>query len=172
MSYYKNKGTEKEKEFDKLYEEIESQVNELNNDILLKELQNMEVLDAINIFKKQNFYVRMLKCFLTKINLLKNNNFESNELIDEMCYFIFFPEFKLVQKQKDTLNKEEENEKNDYLKNYFDTNIKLLIPELFSFVNSCKYLDQDSIICKFYQFFKQMQQNHHGFSLLCSLRSQ
>ena len=152
ISYYKNKGTEKEKEFDKLYEEIKSQINELNNDILLKDLQNMEVLDAINIFKKQKFYVRMLKCFITKINLLKNNNFESDELMDEMCYFIFYPQFKLVLKQKDTLKKEEEQEKNDYLKNYFNTNIKLLIPELFSFVNSCKYLDQDSIICKFSNF--------------------
>ena len=152
ISFYQNKGTEKEKEFNKLYEEIESKINEINNEFLLKDIENMQVLDAINIFKKQDYYIRMIKCFWTKINLLKNNNFESNELIDEMCYFIFFQEFKLVQKLKDSLKKEEESEKNESLKNYFNNNIKLLIPDLFSFVHSCKYLDQDSIICIFSNF--------------------
>ena len=52
MSYYKNKGTEKENEFIKLNEEIESKINELNNDFLLKELDKMQVLDAINLFKR------------------------------------------------------------------------------------------------------------------------
>ena len=150
MSYYKNKGTEKENEFIKFNEEIESKINELNNDFLLKELDKMQVLDAINLFKKQDFYIRMLKCYLTKINLLKNNNFENNELIDEMCYFIFFPELKLVLKLKDTLKKDEENEK--YLNIYFNYNIKLLIPEIFSFVYSIKHLDEDSIICMFSNF--------------------
>ena len=152
ISFYQNKGTEKEKEFNKLYEEIESKINEINNEFLLKDIENMQVLDAINIFKKQDYYIRMIKCFWTKINLLKNNNFESNELIDEMCYFIFFQEFKLVQKLKDSLKKEEENQKNESLKNYFNNNIKLLIPDLSSFVHSCKYLDQDSIICIFSNF--------------------
>jgi len=112
----------------------------------------MQVLDAINIFKKQNYYVRMLKCYLIKINYLKNNNLENNELIEEMCYFIFFPEFKIVLKLKDTLKKEEEKEKNEYIQNYFNTNIKLLMPELFSFAHSCKYLDEDSIVCIFSNF--------------------
>ena len=152
MSYYKNKGTDKENEFTKLNEEIESKVNELNNSLLSKNLENMQVLDAINIFKKEDYYIRMLKCFLIKLNLLKNNNFENNELIDEMCYFIFFPEFKVVLKLKDTLSKDDENQKNEYLQNYFNTNIKLLIPELFSFVHSCKFLDEDSIVCLFSNF--------------------
>ena len=152
MSYYNNKGTEKEEEFTKLNEEIENKINELNNNFLLQELDNMQVQDAINIFKKQDFYVRMLKCYLNKIKLLKNNNFENNELIDEMCYFIFFPEFKYVLKSKDMLKKEEEEEKNQYLQNYFNSNIKLLIPELFSFVYSCKHLDEDSIISIFSNF--------------------
>ena len=152
ISYYKNKGTEKENEFNKIYEEIESKIKELNDDFLLKDLDNMQVLDAINIFKKQNYYVRMLKCYFIKINYLKNNNLENNELIEEMCYFIFFPEFKIVLKLKDTLKKEEEKEKNEYIQNYFNTNIKLLMPELFSFAHSCKYLDEDSIVCIFSNF--------------------
>ena len=152
MSYYKNKGTENENEFKKLDEEIELKVKELNNDFLLKDLESMQVLDAINIFKKHNFYVRMLKCYLLKIKLLKKNIFENNELIDEMCYFIFFPEFKLVLSLKDTLKKEEEKQKNEYLLYYFNYNIKLLMPEIFSFVHSCKYLDEDSIICIFSNF--------------------
>ena len=152
MSYYENKGTEKEKEFNDLDNSIESKINELKNDFLLKDLENMQVLDAINLFKKQDYYIRMLKCYLFKIKLLKNNDFESNELMDEMCYFIFFPEFKLVLKLKDSFKKEEENENNEYFKNYFNINIKILIPELFSFVHSCKYLDEDSIICIFSNF--------------------
>ena len=152
MSYYKNKGTDNENEFNKLDEEIELKVKELNNDFLYKDLENMQVLDAINIFKKHDFYVRMLKCYLLKINLLKKNIFENNELIDEMCYFIFFPEFKLVLSLRDPFKKEEENQKNEYLFNYFNHNIKLLIPEIFSFVHSCKFLDEDSIICMFSNF--------------------
>ena len=152
MSYYKNKGTEQEDEFNKLNEEIDSKVKECNNDLLLKDLENMQVLDAINLFKKEDYYIRMLKCFLVKINLLKNNNFENNELVDEMCYFIFFPEFKIISKLKATLSNEDQIEKNEYLQNYFNTNIKLLIPELFSFVHSCKFLDEDSIVCIFSNF--------------------
>lgn len=152
MSYFNNKGTDKEKEFTQLNEDIEEKIIDLNNDFLLKELDNMPVLDAINLFKKQDFYVKMLKCFLIKINLLKNNIFENNELIDEMCYFIFFPQFKLVLKLKDSFNKEEEEEKNQYLNNYFNNNIKLLIPDIFSFVHSCKHLVEDSIICIFSNF--------------------
>ena len=152
MSYFTNKGTDKENEFIQLNDDIEEKIIELNNDFLLKELDNMPVLDAINLFKKQDFYVRVLKCFLVKINLLKNNIFENNELMDEMCYFILFPEFKLVLKLKDSLKKEEEEEKNQYLNNYFNKNIKLLIPDIFSFVHSCKHLDEDSIICIFSNF--------------------
>ena len=119
---------------------------------MIKDLEKMPILEAINLFKKQNYYVRMLKCYLFKIKLLKKNDFEINELIDEMCYFIFYPEFKLDLKLNDSIKKEEENEKNEYLKNYFNINIKLLIPELFSFVYSCKYLDEDSLICIFSNF--------------------
>jgi NurA-like 5'-3' nuclease len=96
MSYYLNKGTEKENEFDNLSKEIESKITELNEEFLTKDLEDMQVLDAINIFKKKNFYIRMLKCYLMKIKLLKKDVFENTELIDEMCYFIFFPEFKIV----------------------------------------------------------------------------
>lgn len=152
MSYYLNKGTEKENEFNNLSNEIESKIPELNEDFLTKDLENIQVLDAINIFKKYNFYIKMLKCYLMKINLLKNNVFESTELIDEMCYFIFFPEFKAVSKSNDFLQKEEEKEKKECLQNYFNINMKLLMPDLFSFVHSCNYLDDDSITCVFSNF--------------------
>ena len=152
MSYYLNKGTEKENEFDNLSNEIESKIPELNEEFLTKDLENMQVLDAINIFKKKDFYIRKLKCYLMKIKLLKSNVFENTELIDEMCYFIFFPEFKIVAKYKDLLQKEEGKEKNECLQNYFKINIKLLMPDLISFVHSCKYLDDDSITCVFSNF--------------------
>ena len=152
MSYYLNKGTEKENEFSQMNNEIESKINELNDEFLTKDLESMQILDAINIFKKKNYYVRMLKCYLLKIKLLKNNIFESNELIEEMCYFIFVPEFKTLSKFKESLTKEGEKERKESLNDYFNCNIKLLMPELFSFVYSCKYLDDDSITCIFSDF--------------------
>ena len=152
MSYYLNKGTEKENEFNNLSNEVESKITKLNEEFLTKDLENMLVLDAINIFKKQNFYIRMLKCYLMKIKLLKSNVFESTELIDEMCYFIFFPEFKVVSKSNDFLQKEEEKEKKECMQNYFNINMKLLMPDLFSFVHSCNYLEDDSITCRFSNF--------------------
>ena len=152
FSFYENKGTNKENEFINLEKDFNKQIAELKNEFLLKELGNMEILDALNIFKKQNYYMKMLKCYLIRINLLKQNKFENNELIDEMCYFIFLQELKSVSKFKGVLDKQEEQKKNTFFNNYFNINIKLLIPEIYSFVHSIKFLDEDSIICNFSDF--------------------
>jgi hypothetical protein len=152
FSFYENKGTNKENEFINLEKNFNKQISELKNEFLLKELGNMEILDALNIFKKQNYYMKMLKCYLIRINLLKQNKFENNELIDEMCYFIFLQELKSVSKFKGVLDKQEEQKKNTFFNNYFNINIKLLIPEIFSFVHSIKFLDEDSITCNFSDF--------------------
>ena len=152
FSFYENKGTNKENEFINLEKNFNKQIAELKNEFLLKELGNMEILDALNIFKKQNYYMKMLKCYLIRINLLKQNKFENNELIDEMCYFIFLQELKSVSKFKGVLDKQEEQKKNTFFNNYFNINIKLLIPEIFSFVHSIKFLDEDSITCNFSDF--------------------
>ena len=152
FSFYENKGTNKENEFINLEKNFNKQIAELKNEFLLKELGNMEILDALNIFKKQNYYMKMLKCYLIRINLLKQNKFENNELIDEMCYFIFLQELKSVSKFKGVLDKQEEQKKNTFINNYFNINIKLLIPEIYSFAHSIKFLDEDSIICNFSDF--------------------
>ena len=152
FSFYENKGTNKENEFINLEKNFNKQIAELKNEFLLKELGNMEILDALNIFKKQNYYMKMLKCYLIRINLLKQNKFENNELIDEMCYFIFLQELKSVSKFKGVLDKQEEQKKNTFFNNYFNINIKLLIPEIYSFAHSIKFLDEDSIICNFSDF--------------------
>jgi len=152
FSFYENKDTKKENEFINLEKNFNKQISELKEEFLFKELSNMEILDAINIFKKQNYYMKMLKCYLIRINLLKQNKFENNELIDEMCYFIFFQELKSVSKFKGVLDKQQEQRKNIFFNNYFNTNIKLLIPEIFSFVYSIKFLDEDSITCNFSDF--------------------
>ena len=152
FSFYENKGTNKENEFINLEKNFNKQIAELKNEFLLKELGNMEILDALNIFKKQNYYMKMLKCYLIRINFLKQNKFENNELIDEMCYFIFLQELKSVSKFKGVLDKQEEQKKNTFFNNYFNINIKLLIPEIYSFVHSIKFLDEDSIICNFSDF--------------------
>ena len=152
FSFYENKDTKKENEFINLEKNFNKQISELKEEFLFKELSNMEILDAINIFKKQNYYMKMLKCYLIRINLLKQNKFENNELIDEMCYFIFFQELKSVSKFKGVLDKQQEQRKNIFYNNYFNINIKLLIPEIFSFVHSIKFLDEDSITCNFSDF--------------------
>ena len=152
FSFYENKDTKKENEFINLEKNYNKQISELKEEFLFKELSNMEILDAINIFKKQNYYMKMLKCYLIRINLLKQNKFENNELIDEMCYFIFFQELKSVSKFKGVLDKQQEQRKNIFFNNYFNINIKLLIPEIFSFVHSIKFLDEDSITCNFSDF--------------------
>ena len=152
FSFYENKDTKKENEFINFEKNFNKQISELKEEFLFKELSNMEILDAINIFKKQNYYMKMLKCYLIRINLLKQNKFENNELIDEMCYFIFFQELKSVSKFKGVLDKQQEQRKNIFFNNYFNINIKLLIPEIFSFVHSIKFLDEDSITCNFSDF--------------------
>ena len=57
-----------------------------------------------------------------------------------------------TSKFKESLTKEGEKERKESLNDYFNCNIKLLMPELFSFVYSCKYLDDDSITCIFSDF--------------------
>ncbi len=152
MSFFTNKGTEQENEFLNLEQDFNKKVTELKDQFLEKNLDNLPVLDAINLFKKQKFYAKMLKCYLIKIELIKKHKFENNELIDEMCYFIFYQELKCISKIKGTLGKENENKKNKSFENYFNTNIKLLIPEIFSFVHSINFLDEDSLICNFSNF--------------------
>ena len=152
FSFYENKGTNKETEFINLEKNFNKQISELKNEFLLKEIGNMEMVDVLNIFKKQNYYIKMLKCYMIRINLLKQNKFENNEIIDEMCYFIFLQEFKSISKYKNVLDKQEEQKKNVFFNNYFNINIKLLIPEIFSFVHSIKFLDEDSITCNFSDF--------------------
>ena len=152
FSFYEKKGTNNEKEYISLESNFNKQVSELKGQFLEKDFEKLEVLDAINLFKKQNYYLKMLKCYLIRINSVKENKFENNELIDEMCYFIFFQELKSISKFKSLLNKEEEIQKNEFFQNYFNTNFKLLIPDIFSFVHSIKFLDEDSIICNFSDF--------------------
>ena len=150
--FYEKKGTKDEGDFIKLEKDFNKQISDLKEQFLELDLENMQVLQAINLFKKQSYYIKMLKCYLVRINSLKLNKFENNELIDEMCYFLFFQELKSISKFKGILEKNEENQKNDIFKNYFDTNFKLLIPDIFSFVHSIKYLDEDSITCNFSNF--------------------
>ena len=152
FTFYEKKGTKSEKDYINLEANFNRQISELKDPFLEKDLENMQVQDAINLFKKQNYYPKMLKCYLIRINSLKNNKFENNELIDEMCYFIFFQELKSISKFKGMFDKVKEIQKNEFFQNYFNINIKLLIPDIFSFVHSIKFLDEDSITCNFSDF--------------------
>ena len=152
FSFYENKNTNKESEYTNLEKNFNKRISELNEQFLQKDLENMQVQDAINLFKKESYYIKILKCYLIRMDSLKKNQFENNELIDEMCYFIFFEELKSLSKFKGILDKDEEKQKNEFFQNYFNINFKLLIPDIFSFVQSIKFLDEDSITCSFSDF--------------------
>ena len=138
MCYYISKGTENESEFNKSYEEIKNDVAKLNNTFLLSDFEKMDAKDAIKEFKNNDFYLRMIKCYLLKLKFLSKNVYKSNDLIDEMCYFIFFNQLKTIlenDKSKKII------EANDYIEDYFNINFKLLITDIYSFVLGAKYFD-------------------------------
>ena len=123
MCYYISKGTENEIEFTKSYEEIKNDVAKLNNAFLLTDFEKMDTKEAMKEFKKNDFYLRMIKCYLFKLELLSRNDHGSNDLIDEMCYFIFFNQLKTIL---ETDKPKKIIDANEYVKDYFNINIKLL----------------------------------------------
>ena len=142
MCYYISKGTENEIEFTKTYDEIKNDVAKLNNAFLLTDFEKMDTKEAMKEFKNNDFYLRMIKCYLFKLELLSRNDHGSNDLIDEMCYFIFFNQLKNILETEKPIKKIEANE---YIKDYFNINIKLLITDLYSFVLGAKYFDVNEL---------------------------
>ena len=69
MCYYISKGTENEIEFTKTYDEIKNDVAKLNNAFLLTDFEKMDTKEAMKEFKNNDFYLRMIKCYLFKLEL-------------------------------------------------------------------------------------------------------
>ena len=150
MSFYNTKGTENEEEFNQLNEEIKNKISELSQtekgSFLNEDLTSQEdINEAIKIFKSKEYYPRITKCYMMKLDDISKEN---DPILDEFSFFLFDEKIKLIL----------ENEPNQilnqkpYLMPYFEHNIELLQPEIYSFVlNSIRYTD-DEFCSKFTQF--------------------
>ena len=148
MSYYLNKGTEKEDEYNKLNEETQTKIKDIMSKCALFQLDfdTMENKLSITEFKKYGYYPRILKAYIYK---LKHINDEVNDLMDEICFFIFTHHLKLILSED---NAEKIFETKPYLEKYFNHNIQLLAPEIYSFVLGTKFYDESTSINYFTSF--------------------
>ena len=66
MAYYNTKGTDKESEYDELNKELQGKIEELKSKcpLIEQDLDSMNIKDAINEFKKYEYYPRILKVFI------------------------------------------------------------------------------------------------------------
>ena len=148
MAYYNTKGTEKEDEYNKLNEEANDKINEIKDKYPLIDidLDSIDSKDALSEFKKYEYYPRILKGYLYK---LKHLNDENNSLLDEICFFLFVHHLKLITSEEKPGQVLEDK---PYIENYFNHNIQLLSPEIYSFVLGTKYYDEEKTINLFTSF--------------------
>ena len=148
MAYYNTKGTEKEDEYNKLNEEANDKINEIKDKYPLIDidLDSVDSKDALSEFKKYEYYPRILKGYLYK---LKHLNDENNSLLDEICFFLFVHHLKLITSEEKPGQVLEDK---PYIEKYFNHNIQLLSPEIYSFVLGTKYYDEEKTINLFTSF--------------------
>ena len=148
MAYYNTKGTEKEDEYNKLNEEANDKINEIKDKYPLIDidLDSIDSKDALSEFKKYEYYPRILKGYLYK---LKHLNDENNSILDEICFFLFVHHLKLITSEEKPGQVLEDK---PYIEKYFNHNIQLLSPEIYSFVLGTKYYDEEKTINLFTSF--------------------
>ena len=148
MAYYNTKGTEKEDEHNKLNEEANDKINEIKDKYPLIDidLDSIDSKDALSEFKKYEYYPRILKGYLYK---LKHLNDENNSLLDEICFFLFVHHLKLITSEEKPGQVLEDK---PYIEKYFNHNIQLLSPDIYSFVLGTKYYDEEKTINLFTSF--------------------
>ena len=167
MSYYNTKGTDKENEYIKLNEETENKINEIKDNCPLIDMDfdSMDPKDVLVEFKKYEYYPRVLKGYLYK---LKHLNEENNTLLDEICFFLFVHHLKLIiseDKPKEIL------EEKPYIEKYFNHNIQLLSPEIYSFVLGAKFYDESKTINLFTSFSFRKRELCHKYYVFYYLKN-
>ena len=167
MSYYQTKGTDKEEEYNKLNEEAQNKINSIKDQYPLFEIDfdAMDSKDALSEFKKYDYYPRILKGYLYK---LKHLNDENNELLDEISFFLFVHHLKLIiseEKPSQVL------EQKPYLEKYFNHNIQLLSPEIYSFVLGTKYYEDSKTVNLFTSFSFRKRELCHKFYIFYNLKN-
>lgn len=159
MSYYMNKGTEKENEYNKLYEEVNEKIKLKEKDIPLisVDFDSMEEKDALTEFRKYEYYPKMLKSYLYKLNHISD---EDNGLMDEMTFNLFAQSLKSVLSEKKPAKFLEDKE---FIFEYFNHNVQLLVPELYSFVLGTKFYEETTTINLFTGFSFRKRELCHKF---------
>ena len=165
-SYYETKGTEKESEYDQLKQEVDTKISELKNKSPLIELNfdSMDMKEAVNEFKKYEYYQRVLKVYIYKLNHL---NEENNELLDEICFFIFANNLKALTTDENTAKLLEEK---PYIERYFLHNFKLLLPEVYAFILGIKHYDEPETINLFSSFSFRKRELCHKYYIFYNIK--
>ena len=167
MAYYTTKGTDKEDEYNKLKEEVENRIKEVNDKNLMfgMDFDSMDSKDALAEFKKYDYYPKMLKGYLYKLNHLTD---EDNELLDEMSFFLFAQHLKMITSEENPVKVLEEK---PFIETYFTHNIQLISPEIFSFVLGTKYYDDSKTINLFTSFSFRKRELCHKFYIFHNLKN-
>ena len=167
MSYYTTKGTDKEDEYNKLKEEVENKIKEVNdkNPMFEMDFDSMDPKEALAEFKKYDYYPKMLKGYLYKLKHLTD---EDNELLDEMSFFLFAQHLKMITSEENPVKILEEK---PYIETYFTHNIQLISPEIFSFVLGTKYYEDAKTINLFTSFSFRKRELCHKFYIFHNLKN-
>ena len=167
MSYYNTKGTEKESEYNQLYQEFQSKIEDINKNfpLIKQDLDSMDAKDAIVEFRKYEYYPRILKVFIYKLEHLSEQN---NLLLDEMNFFIFSNHLKLITTDDNPTKLLEDK---PYLEKYFDHNFQLLLPEVYSFVLGINNFEESEMIDLFSSFSFRKRELCHKFYIFYNLKN-
>ena len=167
MSYYTTKGTDKEDEYNKLKEEVENKIKEVNdkNPMFEMDFDSMDPKEALAEFKKYDYYPKMLKGYLYKLNHLTD---EDNQLLDEMSFFLFAQHLKMLTSEENPVKVLEEK---PFIETYFIHNIQLISPEVFSFVLGTKFYDDEKTINLFTSFSFRKRELCHKFYIFHNLKN-
>ena len=167
MSYYTTKGTDKEDEYNKLKEEVENKIKEVNdkNPMFEMDFDSMDSKEALAEFKKYDYYPKMLKGYLYKLNHLTD---EDNQLLDEMSFFLFAQHLKMLTSEENPVKVLEEK---PFIETYFIHNIQLISPEVFSFVLGTKFYDDEKTINLFTSFSFRKRELCHKFYIFHNLKN-
>ena len=167
ISYYEKKGTEKESEYDQLKQEVDIKINEIKDKIPLLGLNfdTMDMKDAVNEFKQYDYYERVLKVYTYKLGHL---NEENNELLDEICFFIFANNLKALTTDEKNIVKLLEDR--PYIERYFLNNFRLLLPEVYSFILGIKHYDEPEMINLFSSFSFRKRELCHKYFIFYNIK--
>ena len=167
MAYYTTKGTDKEEEYNKLKEEVDNKIKEVNdkNPMFGMDFDSMDSKDALAEFKKYDYYPKMLKGYLYKLNHLTD---EDNELLDEMSFFLFAHHLKMITSEEKPVKVLEEK---PFIETYFNHNIQLISPEIYSFVLGTKFYEDAKTINLFTSFSFRKRELCHKFYIFHNLKN-